>query len=274
MLQSFGKKKKYKEYLLFFYWEKIVGKAIAEHVSPVRFSFHALFLAADAPVWANELKYMQQEIIDKLNAFVCERLVYELRFTISSVRHPMKQESVREKAVVLRPDEAEVRQAQERCHSIQDDRLRQAVMRLYAQELERRRQRQEQKWHRCASCSALCPEGELYCSSCGRKQRQQVEAKIREILEAKPWARYPEIYAYVTCTPEMANNQRVSMMQRLSMKIASGDTKSIDAQTLVMLYDSVPPEQLTPERMEKVIHRLRWDLRPLPGRTGRKKQHG
>ena len=272
MLQSFGQKKKYKEYLLFFYWERIVGEAIAGHVHPVRLSFHTLLLAADAPAWADTLKYMQKEIIDKINAFVCERLVMDLRFTISTVRHPMKQQkpAAARQNFCLRPDELEVRQAAERCASVQNQELRQKLARLYASDLERRKKQQEAQWHQCASCSVLCPADRKYCSACERHHRQQVEAKIREILEAKPWARYPEIYEYVHCTPAMANNQRVAMMQRLSMKIASGDTKSMDAQALVMLYDSVPPEQLTPERMEKVIHRMRWDLRPLKGHVIKK----
>ena len=79
-VSSLGQGKTYQTQLLIYYWEKIVGSSIAGHVRPVRMDFRTLFLAADAPVWANELRYMERDLIDKINAFVCEELVKEIKF--------------------------------------------------------------------------------------------------------------------------------------------------------------------------------------------------
>ena len=73
--------KAYNTQLLIFHWEEIVGCSIASHVYPVRMDFRTLFLAADAPVWANELRYMERDLIDKINAFVCEEFVKQGVYT-------------------------------------------------------------------------------------------------------------------------------------------------------------------------------------------------
>ena len=79
-VSSFGQEKEYLTHLFFHHWKEIAGPSVALHVRPVRMDFHKLFLAADAPVWANELRYMERKLIDKINAFVCEELVKEICF--------------------------------------------------------------------------------------------------------------------------------------------------------------------------------------------------
>ena len=82
LLSSMGKDKEktYRYQLLLCHWEDVVGATVAAHVRPVRMDFRKLFLAADAPVWANELRYMERQIIDKINAFVCDELVTSIVF--------------------------------------------------------------------------------------------------------------------------------------------------------------------------------------------------
>ena len=82
LFSSMGKDKEktYRYQLLLNRWEDIVGETVAAHVRPVRMDFRKLFLAADAPVWANELRYMERQMIDKINAFVCDELVTSIAF--------------------------------------------------------------------------------------------------------------------------------------------------------------------------------------------------
>ena len=75
-----GQEKTYRLHLLKSHWTDIVGETVADHVRPVRMEFRKLFLSADAPVWSNELRYMERKLIDKINAFVCDELVTEIAF--------------------------------------------------------------------------------------------------------------------------------------------------------------------------------------------------
>ena len=84
---------------------------------------------------------------------------------------------------------------------------------------------------------------------------------FRQFLKDMPWARYGDVHAYIPCSAPMVNLQRVRLVQTLAKRVEVGDTTSLDAKTLVMLYRCVPPEQLTEDLIVRTLYRLRNDLR-------------
>lgn len=267
MINSLGMKKEYKARLIVFYWEKIVGRDIAAHVRPVRMSFRTLLLSTTDSTWANQLMLMQLDIIDKINHFIGENLVKEIRFC-NAWQEPSAEEDEKDPEPDLgsflrrmQLDAAEQQQAEAKCAEVQDDKLRGALRRLCQKQKKLEKLEKQYKWHACASCGALCPPQEVYCTTCAREERHRTEAKVRQILMDMPWARYGDVHAYVPCTAEMVNNQRVRLLQTLAARVPQGDTTSLDAKTLVMLYASIPPQQLTPEKIGRTLYRLRNDLR-------------
>ena len=60
-------------------WSGIVGDAIAEHVEPTSLRDGVLRLRGDSPAWANEVGYLSDDIKQRVNGFLGERIVEEVR---------------------------------------------------------------------------------------------------------------------------------------------------------------------------------------------------
>ena len=260
-VSSLGNGKAYQMQLLIYHWDEIVGSSIASHVRPVRMDFRTLFLAADAPVWANELRYMERKLIDKINAFVCEEFVREIRFCPPkekvSIWQREKEDKLPEK---IEPKKEEYEKTSSFVSDIENNELRMAVYRALAQDFARRRSLQEQGWHICAFCDRLVPAEESYCIFCGQKKREEKENDIRQLLIRQPWLHGYEVSRILGCSSALVLRERISLLRMLLSRVRQGDETSEDAKRLVMLFTSAKPEDLTEPFMKKSLQRLRFDL--------------
>ncbi len=59
-------------------WEGIVGKTVAKHTTQINFLQGLLYVSIDSAVVRNELSYVKDDIVQKVNKFVGKRLVKEL----------------------------------------------------------------------------------------------------------------------------------------------------------------------------------------------------
>lgn len=260
-VSSLGQGKAYQTQLLIYHWEKIVGSSIAGHVRPVRMDFRTLFLAADAPVWANELRYMERDLIDKINAFVCEELVREIKFCslkeTGNARRYEKEEPLPEKII---PKKEEYEKTSSFISEIDNDALRLAASHALAQNFARRRSLREQGWHTCASCDRMVPSEETYCVFCGQQKKEEKENDVRKLLLSQPWLHGYEISRMLGCSSEFVLRERISLLRMFLSRVRQGDETSEDAKRLVMLFTSAKPEDLTEPFIKKSLQRLRFDL--------------
>lgn len=273
-VSSLGLGKAYQTQLLIYHWEKIVGSSIAGHVRPVRMDFRTLFLAADAPVWANELRYMERDLIDKINAFVCEELIREIKFCSpkeqGNTRRYEKEEPLPEKII---PKKEEYEKISSFISEIDNDALRLAVSRALAQNFARRRSLKEQGWHTCASCDRMVPSEETYCVFCGQQKKEEKENDVRKLLLSQPWLHGYEISRMLGCSSEFVLRERISLLRMFLSRVRQGDETSEDAKRLVMLFTSAKPEDLTEPFIKKSLQRLRFDLlSEYDKKDGRKKK--
>lgn len=273
-VSSLGQGKAYQTQLLIYHWEKIVGSSIAGHVRPVRMDFRTLFLAADAPVWANELRYMERDLIDKINAFVCEELVREIKFCSpkeqGNTRRYEKEEPLPEKII---PKKEEYEKTSSFISEIDNDALRLAASRALAQNFARRRSLKEQGWHTCASCDRMVPLEETYCVFCGQQKKEEKENDVRKLLLSQPWLHGYEISRILGCSSEFVLRERISLLRMFLSRVRQGDETSEDAKRLVMLFTSAKPEDLTEPFIKKSLQRLRFDLlSEYDKKDGRKKK--
>lgn len=273
-VSSLGQGKAYQTQLLIYHWKKIVGSSIAGHVRPVRMDFRTLFLAADAPVWANELRYIERDLIDKINAFVCEELVREIKFCSPKekehVRRYEKEEPLPEKII---PKKEEYEKTSSFISEIDNDALRLAASRALAQNFARRRSLKEQGWHTCASCDRMVPSEETYCVFCGQQKKEEKENDVRKLLLSQPWLHGYEISRMLGCSSEFVLRERISLLRMFLSRVRQGDETSEDAKRLVMLFTSAKPEDLTEPFIKKSLQRLRFDLlSEYDKKDGRKKK--
>ena len=272
---SFGQGKSYRTALLKYHWDEIVGASIAGHVRPVRMDFRTLLLAADAPVWANELRYRERELIDKVNAFVCEELVKEIRFCAPREQgNPWRREKEEATPEIISPEPEEYEKTVSFVSAVENEELRAAASRALAQDFARRRSLRGEGWHACASCGRLVPTKEMDCDVCRRKKKEEKENDVRRLLLRQPWLHGYEISRMLGCSSALVLRERFSLLRMLLSRVRQGDEESDDAKRLVMLFTSAKPEDLTEAFMKKSLQRLRNDLLPSDEKKDGKRKIG
>ena len=267
LFSSMGKDKEktYRYQLLLNRWGDIVGEMVAAHVKPVRMDFRKLFLAADAPVWANELRYMERQMIDKINAFVCDELVTSIAFCAPRseyFRVPRAEEEAPAPEEAVVPIREDVEKAESAVSGVRDEELRKAAARALAQNLALRRSRIEDKWRPCAVCGRLVPPDERFCPVCRREKKDKERAAVTSLLLREPWLRIREAREIIGCSVETVLEAWDALIRKFASRVKKGEEKGKDAETLVMLFASVKPEDLTEEIMRKCLDSLRFDLLP------------
>ena len=68
------------EVKIFSAWIDIAGERTAAHTRPTNISNRILYVEVDDPLWLSQLKYMKQDIIDKINLIIKKDLFKDVRF--------------------------------------------------------------------------------------------------------------------------------------------------------------------------------------------------
>lgn len=71
--------KKINSHKIFNYWSAIVGRDISQHAKPKMLRNNVLYISTSNHIWSTELGMMSQDIIGKINAFLNDEVVRELR---------------------------------------------------------------------------------------------------------------------------------------------------------------------------------------------------
>lgn len=66
---------------LFNHWEDIIGEEISKKAKPKRLKKGLLYVSVTTSTWANELNLMSGQIIRKINSYIGEDIVKEIRFS-------------------------------------------------------------------------------------------------------------------------------------------------------------------------------------------------
>ncbi len=73
---------KLKKFSLFNHWPEIVGPDIGKKTTPQKIFKGILYIKVTNSTWANELSMMSEQLIDRINNFIGEEIIKELRFKV------------------------------------------------------------------------------------------------------------------------------------------------------------------------------------------------
>ncbi len=171
-------------------WDKAVGREIACHTRPLRVRDRVLFVAADSPVWAQQLLLLKNRLLARLNQelsnFGRQGAIRDLRFSpgvplgrkVLPGDFSAKAAAGGLEGVTLSPQEEEgIRSL---TGEIRDPSLRSAFQRCWEASLKRRYRDRELGYRTCSKCAALHEgQGDL-CPVCrlggrGHPYPEQVE---------------------------------------------------------------------------------------------------
>ena len=63
-------------------WPEAVGEAVAKHVRPRRLHDGVLLVEVDAPVWATQLRYLEEDVLRRLGRKVRPGVVKSIRSVV------------------------------------------------------------------------------------------------------------------------------------------------------------------------------------------------
>lgn len=62
-----------------------IGPPVADHAAPVRFQHGILTLAVDSPCWLTELRFLQSEVLDRLNSRLGTKTVHSIKLRLGAL---------------------------------------------------------------------------------------------------------------------------------------------------------------------------------------------
>lgn len=121
-----------KEYGLWKSWDRMVGQNVSRHCQPDRLKDGILFLKVSSSVWMQQLQFMKSIIIVKVNGYMGDNSVRDVRFQIGKLES-LKQDGGKPWKEISIPQEVVARIDTE-LSSVKDAELRNILKKLRVKE--------------------------------------------------------------------------------------------------------------------------------------------
>lgn len=267
-LKQIGIKEKYHSQSVMVHWESIVGRDIASQAYPTRVRNQILFVAVTSPVWAHHLSMMKEQILEKIRQFTGQKQVSIKDIRFHAGKLPALQEfqdhensgqdlDIRQKLRRIQLDRGNLSQIQDMLTGIRDQELRSRVERILLKEWKWKKIKQQESYHPCRQCGALCPPDTSYCMVCMIDQKQKNRDKIREILAQLPWMEYTECRQYIECDFFEFIRAKHELIQSLTVQLEENPDNQVKLSALAMLIYRVDPPHLSREALDKTLKYIR-----------------
>jgi len=127
-------------------WQKAVGSIISTHTRVHNLRGDTLFVKVSTSTWMQQLQFMKQEIIDKVNAVLENETIQNIYFSIGTIdpfATKQPQETKHDSGKILLRDR-DRKVIEESTASISDDELKDILKRVMKKEIINRRNQQEE----------------------------------------------------------------------------------------------------------------------------------
>lgn len=140
-----GYEKKILEAQIFIHYSQIVGEKIAMVSKPSFFKNGMLFIGVENSTWSNQLYFLKNDIISKINLKLSKQLVKDIKFYICKIEKPIiiKDKSNVKRIKTYQLPEDKIQEIEEISSYIEDSDLRQKFKQLMMKDLEYKLVREE-----------------------------------------------------------------------------------------------------------------------------------
>lgn len=70
-------------------WKEIVGEPVAIHSKPYSIRNRILFIEVSHPTWMQQLQFLKLTLLEKINHFLGEPLIQDIRFKVGKISPPI-----------------------------------------------------------------------------------------------------------------------------------------------------------------------------------------
>lgn len=139
-LKRMGLSRRIKEQKIIEDWKEIVGHDVAQNTEPSRLRGGVLYVKVSNPIWMQQLQFLKEVIIKKINQEIKEVVVDDLRFFIGKIDSSLKDYLLstsknREENIFLSEQEISPfipKEIAEKIAQIRDSEMRQLLTALYS----------------------------------------------------------------------------------------------------------------------------------------------
>jgi hypothetical protein len=253
---------RFKAESVIYHWQQIVGEDIFSHARPRSVQRGVLNVKVSNAVWSHHLMTLKDEIINKINAFMGEKVISDIKFQAGYFKNDQNEENTTEKDysvinwknIVL--SEAEVKEIEKLAQNASEY-LQEKTKKILRKDYALRKAKQKAMWVNCKKCGVLCPPDFEYCTVCAIEVRNKQKDEIRKILEQAPWLNFKECNQYVECRFSDFNAIKSELIDRLAKKIEVDENDQIVLMTLVMLSNEIKPTDVTKEMLSGMLDKVR-----------------
>ncbi|HML88829.1 MAG TPA: DUF721 domain-containing protein [Methylomusa anaerophila] len=264
-LKSMGIAKKYNSYSVIIHWEEIAGGEIAAHAWPVTIQRGTMILAVNNSVWSHHLMMLKNELIDKINSFLHEKLVTDIRFQAGYFRKNQNQEYKEngengQSVSPVRLNANELELIGNMVAYINDEKLRNKIKYVLIKEIATDRAKRLQGWKNCLSCTVLVPPGTSYCTICNLAQKEAKKNAMHQLLIDAPWLTYQETNSYIVCSLKEYHLTKKALVHNLVRRLFQPNVDKVTEASLVMLMTGIKPDKMSQEFIDTMISKIKIKL--------------
>lgn len=243
VLKMIGTQKNQNQYNLFKLrscWPEVVGKINAIHCGPVKLERRILFLQADSSVWSNQLIYYKKELLQKVNQFMGNEYVKDVRFSLGKdfKKNPVYLHKDEKKVGEILPLPFVTKEENKAFHlqfsHIKNEKLREAVIRVEKKRMGLHRLYEKGLIQLCPSCGSYLKNGETQCFSCLLKKEKRVAQDISYLIKREPWITWEDIQKIIKCDKILynivKNDVKSYYFERVRQEIADEEEKKLAIQ--------------------------------------------
>ena len=249
------------------HWPDIMGEMIARRVRAVAVKDGKLFLYTPDATWKNEMRMSTPDIIQRVNNYAGGRMVREIAFARSARPEPVPPEegtdietpaSYARAVVQTGLTDNEIARGTALAESVSDGELAMRIQRAYQVSRKAQRLKEERGFHSCPSCGRMVHG---VCLDCRRAEEQHTRREVRSILRSEPWAKLADIARRIpSCDALMLGSERADLVRQIAGETEYTAQDSENARLLTMLHRGLPPEEVTPKKIQSTFWELRNEL--------------
>lgn len=274
----------YQRYLsseLAYHWREFVDKDISNKMKPIKLEHGILFVAIESSAYKDQLKFLEEEIIDAINEKFGEKIVSDIcpasPLQIAEMPPDKYSRFAVEKPKLTPEDmilsQEEIQHCREHAQKISNEKLRGTILQTLLSQAKVQKFRLASGWHKCLKCDVLCPPEEMFCEVCKIKEREAMVNALFKIFYDEPWLKSWDAQKILLeemphmkseCSLSAVESARSTLIQKVASKVRYGDEESADVLKLVALSKRLPPDKLTPAIIRRTLIDLQFNLSEQP----------
>lgn len=270
-------------------WKEIVG-SLAGQITPVKLRKKTLMIYANNPVVKDNVKFLSDSIVKKINEVVGQGEIVVEKITFSKnfekpdenleeiinqkfEKNPSEKKFSPEDLKKINLTDEEIADCEKKLSGIEDEKRRNDLLKTFLNRAKLRKWRLNNGWHECKICGELCEPEEIICDFCRLREREEMRKKIRRIFFDLPWKTFPEVQKEICaemphmaseCTLSVVDSVWAALVTETAARVSFGDKTSLNAKFLVMLFKHVDEKNLTDKLIRRALKELRFNLADQP----------